>query len=147
MDDIETRNAFSERAKPLKDKSGITLRELSERFSTAESTMSRYINGCVDPPSDLAADIIGYLQVRYARKRGENVEKTEDVRDTIEMINQQSNERIADLKEAIERQQRRIKAEEKVNRALLGALCGVLSVALAFLLLDAFHGSVGWITY
>lgn len=53
---------FAERAKPLKEKRNITLRQIAEACNISESMVSRYLNGLVVPPEDVASNILYFLQ-------------------------------------------------------------------------------------
>lgn len=54
---------FSERAKPLKDKGKITLKQIADACNISESMVSRYLNGVVVPPEDIARNILEVLQL------------------------------------------------------------------------------------
>lgn len=53
--------SFSEQVKPLWEKSPLTLAQLAERCSISESSASRYMNGKVVPPADVAETILHVL--------------------------------------------------------------------------------------
>ena len=53
--------AFYEQIKPLWDKSEMTLLQLAEQCNISESSASRYLNGKVTPPADVAEKMIEIL--------------------------------------------------------------------------------------
>ncbi len=52
---------FLTQAKPLWDRSTLTLAELAERCNISESSASRYLNGKIVPPADIAERILEVL--------------------------------------------------------------------------------------
>ena len=52
---------FSDRVKPLWDKSDLTLQQLAELCNISESSASRYLNGKVNPPADIAEKMLELL--------------------------------------------------------------------------------------
>lgn len=52
---------FLTKAKPLWDRSTLTLAELAERCNISESSASRYLNGKIVPPADIAELILEVL--------------------------------------------------------------------------------------
>ena len=52
---------FSERAKPLKNKGNLTLKQIAEACNISESMASRYISGAVVPPEDVARKMLEIL--------------------------------------------------------------------------------------
>ena len=52
---------FLQKVKPLWDRSTMTLAELAERCNIAESSASRYLNGKIVPPADIAERILEVL--------------------------------------------------------------------------------------
>lgn len=113
---------FSEKARAMRMKSPLTLREIGEQCNVSESMVSRYISGMVKPPDDVAEKILEVLR---------NSEQADDKGIYAAHI--------ADLRRLIRQQQR----EKRV-------LFGILTFLLIFLLLlylDATHGAWGAIRY
>lgn len=111
---------FSEKARAMRMKSPLTLREIGEQCS--ESMVSRYISGAAKPPDDVAEKILEVLR---------NSEQDDDRGIYAAHID--------DLRRLIRQQQR----EKRV-------LFGILTFLLIFLLLlylDATHGAWGAIRY
>ena len=52
---------FLTQVKPLWDRSTLTLAELAEQCNISESSASRYLNGKIVPPADIAERILGVL--------------------------------------------------------------------------------------
>ena len=53
--------AFVDKAKPLRDKAKVTLKQVADECGISESMASRYFSGAVVPPSDIADRILDYL--------------------------------------------------------------------------------------
>ena len=53
---------FSEKARALRMKSPLTLREIGEQCNASESMVSRYISGAAKPPDDVAEKILEVLR-------------------------------------------------------------------------------------
>lgn len=73
---------FSERAKPLKEKSGLTLNEIASSCNISESMVSRYINGSVIPPEDVARKILEIL----GEENDPNMEGDADMQAALAML-------------------------------------------------------------
>lgn len=113
---------FSEKARAMRMKSPLTLREIGEQCNASESMVSRYISGAAKPPDDVAEKILEVLR---------NSEQDDDRGIYAAHID--------DLRRLIRQQQR----EKRV-------LFGILTFLLIFLLLlylDATHGAWGAIRY
>ena len=113
---------FSEKARAMRMKSPLTLREIGEQCNASESMVSRYISGAVKPPDDVAEKILEVLR---------NSEQDDDRGIYAAHID--------DLRRLIRQQQR----EKRV-------LFGILTFLLIFLLLlylDVAHGDWGVVRY
>ena len=53
---------FSEKARAMRMKSPLTLREIGEQCNVSESMVSRYISGAAKPPDDVAEKILEVLR-------------------------------------------------------------------------------------
>lgn len=53
---------FSEKARAMRMKSPLTLREIGEQCNVSESMVSRYISGAAKPPDDVAEKILEILR-------------------------------------------------------------------------------------
>ena len=90
---------FANRAKKLKNQSGVTLRQLSEAVNVSESTLSRYLNGSIIPPEDIAHRIMEFLQAEAAESAIEHATQgdMEDMHSALESIKTIYESRITDL--------------------------------------------------
>ena len=113
---------FSEKARAMRMKSPLTLREIGEQCNVSESMVSRYISGAAKPPDDMAEKILEVLR---------NSEQDDDHGIYAAHID--------DLRRLIRQQQWE-------NRVLFGVLVSLL-VFLLLLYLDATHGGWGAIRY
>lgn len=113
---------FSEKARALRMKSPLTLREIGEQCNVSESMVSRYISGAAKPPDDVAEKILEVLR---------NSEQDDDRCVCAAHID--------DLRRLIRQQQRE-------KRVLFGIIVFFLVFTL-LLYLDATHGGWGAIRY
>ena len=113
---------FSEKARAMRMKSPLTLREIGERCNVSESMVSRYISGAAKPPDDVAEKILEVLR---------NSEQDDDRCVCAAHID--------DLRRLIRQQQRE-------KRVLFGIIVFFMVFTL-LLYLDATHGGWGAIRY
>ena len=113
---------FSEKARAMRMKSPLTLREIGEQCNVSESMVSRYISGTVKPPDDVAEKILEVLR---------NSEQADDKGIYAAHID--------DLRRLIRQQQRE-------KRILFGILVFFMVFTL-LLYLDSAHGDWGVIQY
>ena len=113
---------FSEKARAMRMKSPLTLREIGEQCNASESMVSRYISGAAKPPDDVAEKILEVLR---------NSEQDDDRGIYAAHID--------DLRRLIRQQQRE-------KRVLFGILLFFMFLTL-LLYLDATHGDWGAIRY
>ena len=66
--------AFYEQVKPLWDKSKLTLAQVAEICNISESSASRYLNGKVNPPADVAEKILDILGGSATEKEGDEMQ-------------------------------------------------------------------------
>ena len=113
---------FSEKARAMRMKSPLTLREIGEQCNASESMVSRYISGAAKPPDDVAEKILEVLR---------NSEQDDDRGIYAAHID--------DLRRLIRQQQRE-------KRILFGILVFFMVFTL-LLYLDATHGGWGVVRY
>ena len=113
---------FSEKARAMRMKSPLTLREIGEQCNASESMVSRYISGAAKPPDDVAEKILEVLR---------NSEQDDDRGIYAAHID--------DLRRLIRQQQRE-------KRVLFGILLFFMLLTL-LLYLDATHGDWGMFRY
>lgn len=113
---------FSEKARAMRMKSPLTLREIGEQCNASESMVSRYISGAAKPPDDVAEKILEVVR---------NSEQDDDRGIYAAHID--------DLRQLIRQQQRE-------KRVLFGIIVFFLIFTL-LLYLDATHGDWGAFRY
>ena len=113
---------FSEKARAMRMKSPLTLREIGEQCNVSESMVSRYISGTVKPSGDVAEKILEVLR---------NSEQADDKGIYAAHID--------DLRRLIRQQQRE-------KRILFGILVFFMVFTL-LLYLDSAHGDWGVVRY
>lgn len=113
---------FSEKARAMRMKSPLTLREIGEQCNVSESMVSRYISGAAKPPDDVAEKILEVLRnSEQDDDRGIYAAHIDDLR-------------------------RVIRLQQWEKRALF-AIIVFLIIFTLLLLLDATHGGWGVIRY
>ena len=119
---------FSERAKPLKNKSSMTLAEIAEECNISESMVSRYINGKIVPPADIAEKMLELLGGAAPERKQES----DDMGIVIDRIS------------AMYENQIKVLQREKY---FLAGLVIVLFIVILYLCIDALHGNWGFFQY
>lgn len=131
---------FSERAKPLKDKGNLTLKQIAELCNISESMASRYINGSNVPPEDIARKM---LDVLSASAENAETKPTHATSISAEMINFYVN--------TIESQRQTFEAalsDAKTDRRRWFIVSLVLIVFVMFIASwDITHPDMGYIRY
>ena len=128
---------FREQIKPLWEQSELTLAQIAEICNTSESSMSRYLNGKITPPVDIAEKIIAVLG-------GENVTKGgQDMQSMIQNIREIYEKQIATM-EADHASQ--VKGLQRDKAWLFGALIVMFLIGL-YLCADGIHGGWGFFQY
>lgn len=113
---------FSEKARAMRMKSPLTLREIGEQCNVSESMVSRYISGAVKPPDDVAEKILEVLRSSEQNDdRGIYAAHIDDLR-------------------------RLIRQQQMEKRVLFGVLVFLL-IFMLLLYLDATHGGWGLVRY
>lgn len=123
---------FADRAKLLKDKSPLTLAEIAEACSVSESMVSRYINGKIVPPVDIADKILEVLQASVPEAAEDAEERGEDMGLAIDQIKEIYTEQI----KVIQRE-----------KYILSVVVVILFVVIVYLCIDALHGNWGFFQY
>ena len=129
---------FSERAKPLKDKSKLTLSEIAVACNISESMVSRYINGQIVPPEDIARKILEFLGDSTQEK------ENEDMQAALMMIKEVYESRIADLHTSILDLKDQIHIEKKEKWLFFTLLVIVVIFVFALFYVDLTNGNIGW---
>ena len=129
---------FSERAKPLKDKSKLTLSEIAVACNISESMVSRYINGQIVPPEDIARKILEFLGDSTQEK------EKEDMQAALIMIKEVYESRIDDLHASILDLKNQIHIEKKEKWLFFTLLVIVVIFVFALFYVDLTNGNIGW---
>lgn len=130
---------FSERAKPLKDKNKIKLSEIAEACNISESMVSRYINGQIVPPEDIARRILEFLGEKIPE-----VEKEPEMQSALALIREIYEARLGDMRSSIEEYKDQIESERK-EKSVLFCFFGAVVICILFVLcVDLLNGDVGW---
>ena len=119
---------FAERAKPLKDKSSMTLAEIADACNISESMVSRYINGKIIPPADIAEKMLELL----GGASSDYKQESDDMGLVIDRIGAMYEERIKEL---------------RMEKYILAGLVVILFIVILYLCIDALHGNWGFFQY
>lgn len=130
---------FAERAKPLKEKSKLTLLEIAAACNISESMASRYINGQNIPPEDIARKMLDLLEAATHTEPKSNGARPEllIIRDTYEA-------RIADMKANVADLKEQLRIEKKEKWIFFTLLVVVIAFVFMLLYVDITNGNVGW---
>ena len=130
---------FAETAKPLKDKSKMTLLEIATACNISESMASRYINGQNIPPEDIARKMLDVLNAAAPTEQKENVKRPEllIIRDVYEA-------RIEDMKLNAVELKTQLRIEKREKWVFFSLLVVVIVFVFMLLYVDITNGNVGW---
>lgn len=131
---------FSERAKPLKEKSRLTLSDIASACNISESMVSRYINGSVVPPEDIARKILAFLE----EGAQSNKEGGEDMQAALAVVREIYEERIKDLWKNVSDLKEQIRHEKREKWIFFALLTLVVVFVFALFYVDLSNGNVGW---
>lgn len=134
---------FSERAKPLKNKGNLTLKQIAEACNISESMASRYISGAVVPPEDVARKMLEIL----GAEEENTIEGEPDMRTALAMIKELYEARISDMWATIADLKDNLSRERKEKWVFFGLMA--IAVAFVFVLfwIDITNGRIGWYRY
>lgn len=129
--------AFSERVKPLWDKSELTLAQLAELCNISESSASRYLNGKVNPPADIAEKILEVLG------GASPVEGEKEMQSVVQHVREIYEAQIASMQaDHISRVEDLRRDKTWMFRAII-----VLFGVIIYLCIDGLHGNWGLFQY
>ena len=128
---------FRDQIKPLWDKSELTLAQLAEICNISESSASRYLNGKVAPPVDVAEKIIAVLGGDNKTKEGHEMQSVvQHIREIYEAqihaMEANHASRVADLQR---------------DKRWMAVAIVVLVGVIVYLCVDALHGNWGLFQY
>lgn len=139
---------FSEKAKVLKVKGNFTLQELAVVANVSESTMSRYINGQVAPPADIAAKVLAHMgyvdEIEEIENRILADKEDKDMITVIETIERLYGERIKEFNARIEELTAHLNYERNQKRLIFLIMLAALAFIIIFMAVDILNGNVGW---
>ena len=149
---------FLQRVKPLWDRSTLTLADLAERCNISESSASRYLNGKIVPPADVAERIIQVLGGENSAADDTEVMNTEEdeqkMHQLIEHIREIYREQIATLQTNYAGQLSTLQAnytdriaDLQRDKKILFIAVAVLVAFQVYLMIDGFHGNWGIFQY
>lgn len=130
---------FSERAKPLKDKSKLTLLEIATACNISESMASRYISGQNIPPEDIARKMLDYLSAAAKIEP-----QSDDTRIDLAAIRSVYEARIADLKANATDLKNQLRIEMREKWLFFSLLAVVTIFVFALFYVDLTNGDIGW---
>lgn len=125
---------MNHRLTKLKEKSGLTIQQISDKSGVAVSTISRILNGETDNPSYRhVADMVIAM--------GGSLDELEGIEHHQTHSQEKHHEKILALYE------RSIAQKNKWIKILFIALVAFVSVFVAIVLMDVLHGDIGFVRY
>lgn len=129
--------AFYEQVKPLWSKSNMTLAQLAELCNISESSASRYLNGKVNPPADVAEKILTVLGGPDTETGGQGMQTA-----------------MQEIREIYEAHITRLQAEHasqvlelRRDKLILFVALMIAFCVIIYLCIDALHGNWGFFRY
>ena len=139
---------FASQVKPLWDKSELTLDQLAELCNISASSASRYINGKVNPPADIAEKILVVLGGAVP------VEGEKEMQTIVQHIREIYDRQIAAMQEHHAAQIASMQADHdsrvadlRRDKAWMFRAIIVMFGVIVYLFLDATHGGWGIFQY
>lgn len=139
---------FLQQVKPLWDRSTLTLADLAERCNISESSASRYLNGKIVPPADVAERIIQVLggedpAVDSMAEPNKEEKETQTMNQLMDHIREIYHDQITTLQTTFAAQI----ADLRRDKAVLFVAIAVLVAFQVYLMIDGFHGNWGIFQY
>jgi transcriptional regulator with XRE-family HTH domain len=133
--------AFLERLRLLKDKSGMTTKEIAEKSGVPESTITRILSGKTPNPTVISVmDIIKAMGGKASDVFDDNAQVNTQLKVPQAVISDIEKKNI----EVVELYERIIKSKDKTIKLLTCVLLGLTSVIIFLLLFDLFNGGIGY---
>ena len=132
---------FLERLRVLKDKSGMSAKEIADKSGIPESTVTRILSGKTPNPTIISVmDIIKAMGGKASDVFDDNaqVNTLPKVPQTVVNDMEKKNSEVIELYERI------IKSKDKTIKLLTYVLLGLSSVIIFLLLFDLFNGGIGY---
>lgn len=139
--------SFHEKAQQLKKQSEMTQKDIAEACNISESTVSRYLNGAVVPPEDVAQSILEALGGGAHPEHtavAEKIEGEEDVQTALAMIRELYEARILDMQDTIKDLKERVDHEKYERWIITIILAVVIAAFFAMIFIDLSNGNIGW---
>ena len=133
--------AFLERLRMLKDKSGMTTKEIAEKSGVPESTITRIFSGKTPNPTIISVmDIIRAMGGKASDVFDDNaqVNTQPKVPQVVLTDMEKKNLEIVELYKGI------IESKDKTIKLLTYVLLGLASIIIFLLLFDLFNGGIGY---
>ena len=132
---------FLERLRVLKDKSGMSAKEIADKSGIPESTVTRILSGKTPNPTIISVmDIIKAMGGKASDVFDDNaqVNTLPKVPQTVVTDMEKKNSEVIELYERI------IKSKDRTIKLLTYVLLGLASVIIFLLLFDLFNGGIGY---
>jgi transcriptional regulator with XRE-family HTH domain len=140
--------AFLERLRLLKDKSGMTTKEIAEKSGVPESTITRILSGKTPNPTVISVmDIIKAMGGKASDVFDDNAQVNTIPAVPTKVLSEmeQKNLEIVDLyKGIINSKDETIQSKDKTIKTLTGILLMLVCVFIFILLFDLFNGGIGY---
>ena len=121
----------------------MTLAQLAEKCNISESSASRYLNGKITPPADVAERLLEVLGEESPRDITEADKEDTDMTSVITQIREIYQAQIAGLQENFASQIYDLRRDKMVLFATIIILVGIM----VYLIIDGFHGNWGLFQY
>lgn len=133
---------FSEKAKPLWDKTNLTLEDIASECNISASMVSRYINGKVVPQADIAEKMLVILGAEPKIQPGPT--GVSAMQDALSMVRDVYEGRITDMHAEINDLKTRILQEKREKWIFFVLMVAVVACVFTLLYIDIANGDIGW---
>ena len=145
---ISQDKAFLERLRILKDKSGMTTKEISDKSGVPESTITRIFSGKTPNPTIISVmDIIKAMGGRASDVFDDNAQVNTQLKVPTKVLTEmeEKNLEIVNLyKGIIDSKDETIQSKDKMIKTLVSVLLILIGVIVFELLFDLFNGGIGY---
>ena len=145
---ISQDKAFLERLRILKDKSGMTTKEISDKSGVPESTITRIFSGKTPNPTIISVmDIIKAMGGRASDVFDDNAQVNTQLKVPTKVLTEmeEKNLEIVNLyKGIIDSKDETIQSKDKMIKTLVSVVLILIGVIVFELLFDLFNGGIGY---
>ena len=145
---ISQDKAFLERLRILKDKSGMTTKEISDKSGVPESTITRIFSGKTPNPTVISVmDIVRAMGGKAADVFDDNAQVNTQLKVPTKVLTEmeEKNLEIVNLyKGIISSKDETIQSKDKMIKTLVSVLLMLIGVIVFELLFDLFNGGIGY---